>query len=75
MPTVYIDNGNEHKPEVVKTYRRYDVLKKELKDLISQSPINKVSVYRKRRGEWGEWFEWWEFNHKRKPVITKEGWM
>ena len=74
-PTVYIDSGYDHKPDVRKTYPTYAELKKDLKNLIAQSPVHKVHVYRYRRGEWGEWFEHWGFNYKRKPVITKEGWM
>lgn len=53
----------------------YQKLKSELKNLLEQSPDNIVQVYRSRRGQWGEWFEHWQFNHERKPVIIKEGWM
>lgn len=74
-PCVYIDSGSDYKPDVRKTYPTYAELKKDLKNLIAQSPVYKVHVYRHRRGNFGEWFEHWGFNHKRKPVITKEGWM
>lgn len=74
-PCAYLDSGYEYVPDEVKRFPTYADLKREMKFLIEKSPNKRVFVYRHRRGNWGEWYEHWEFNHKRKPVITKEGWM
>jgi hypothetical protein len=58
-----------------KLFPTYSILKSNIKNLLEQAPDNEVTVYRSRRGEWGEWFEKWQFNHARKPVIIKQGWM
>lgn len=70
-PTVSYDVDYEHKQFSILTYAE---VKRNMKDYLSESN-GVVSVYRHRRGEWGEWFEHWDFNHKKKPVIVKEGWM
>lgn len=55
-------------------YQNITELRKKLKTMLEDSQ-GELTVYRHRRGEWGEWFETYEFNHKRKPVIVKSGWM
>lgn len=57
------------------TFPSYAKVKKYMKRWLEESDHKKVSVYRQRRGQWGEWFEHWQFNHARKPVIVKQGWM
>ena len=74
-PQAYIDSGYDGIPDELVIFPTYADFKREVKYLIEKSPNKRVFVYRHRRGEWGEWFEHWGFNHKRKPVITKEGWM
>lgn len=56
-------------------YPTYQRIRSQLKNLIEGSSDGIVYVYRSRRGEWGQWFEHWAFNHKRKPILIKEGWM
>jgi hypothetical protein len=57
------------------TFPTYAGVKKHMKEWLEDADGNTVCVYRERRGEWGEWFEYWKFNHARKPVIVKQGWM
>lgn len=70
MTRPYAVVGKEWKP-----FPTYAELRSKLKTLIEEAPDNEVTVFRSRRGEWGEWFEKWRFNHARKPVIIKQGWM
>jgi len=70
MNRPYAVIGKEWRP-----FKTYAELKSNLKSLIEESPDKEITVFRSRRGEWGEWFEYWKFNSKRKPVITKQGWM
>lgn len=59
---------------ITKRFKTYRELKKELKQMLSDSFNDVVSVSRSRRGEWGEWFEKWELIDG-KPKITNQGWM
>lgn len=59
---------------IYKRFNTYAKLKSEIKQMLSDSFNDVVSVSRSRRGEWGEWFEKWELIDG-KPKITKQGWM
>jgi len=56
-------------------YHTYAEIKKNLSKLLERSRKKQISISRHRRGEWGEWYEIWQFNHERKPIIIKQGWM
>jgi hypothetical protein len=58
----------------VKAYPNYALLKKALPELLKMSTDDRVTVYRKRRGQWGEWFEKWGYVNGT-PQILEEGWM
>ena len=67
-------NLNEVENKNHKEFPTYAELKRNLKQLIENSPENKVTVHRFRRGEWGEWFEKWIMLDD-KPIKIDEGWM
>jgi hypothetical protein len=72
-PTVCyrVDYANQRE----ESFPTYAEVKRRMKEFLEEADDDGVTVYRHRRGEWGEWFEVWGFNHKRKPVIVKQGWM
>ena len=51
----------------------YAEVKKRMREFMSDSIDNCVSVYRHRRGEWGEYYEKWQ-KQGNKNVIIKQGW-
>jgi len=70
--------------KVTTIFSTYAEVKKNMKLLLNRDiQVRRLSDYmnaevrvsRSRRGEWGEWLEYWSYNSKRKPVITKQGWM
>lgn len=56
-----------------KVFDNYRLLRKEMKDMMSDSKDNVITVTRTRRNEWGEWFEHWHMVNG-KPTIVKQGW-
>ena len=67
-------NNMRNSETITKRFKTYAELKKGLKEMLSESINDVVSVSRSRRGEWGEWFEKWELING-KPQITNQGWM
>lgn len=67
-------NNIRNSETITKRFKTYKELKRELKEMLSESFNDVVSVSRSRRGEWGEWFEKWELING-KPQITNQGWM
>lgn len=67
-------NRMRNSETINKRFNTYAELKKHLKEMLSESINDVVSVSRSRRGEWGEWFEKWEMVNG-KPTITNQGWM
>ena len=67
-------NRMRNSETINKRFNTYAELKKHLKEMLSESINDVVSVSRSRRGEWGEWFEKWELING-KPTITNQGWM
>lgn len=65
----YISYGG--KGTYCKTYKEF---KRTVRELLSETDDNEVTIFRERRGEWGEWFEKWSMIQG-KPKITKQGWM
>lgn len=66
-------NRMRNSETINKRFNTYAELKKHLKEMLSESINDVVSVSRSRRGEWGEWFEKWELING-KPTITNQGW-
>jgi hypothetical protein len=59
----------------VRQFPTYAEVKKNMVDLLKESPNSSVTVYRHRRGEWGEWFEHWGWGGMGKPMIISSGWL
>jgi hypothetical protein len=59
---------------IVKRFKTYRELIKNMPAILEDSIDEYVSVYRSKRGEWGEWGEHWQLDSNGKPVIIKQGW-